>query len=345
MPTLRFGICGLGFMGRTHFGNIQDHADAEVVALCDRDEHLLAGNWNSDTGNIGARDGERVDVSHLACYRDSAELLRDPDVDVVVIALPTPLHADLTVAALEAGKHVLCEKPMGPTVADCDAMCAAARRTGRTLMVGQCIRFWPQYETIKAAVDAGQIGAVQFASLKRLASPPTFGAANWFMDHHQSGGALMDLHVHDVDFAHHLLGRPSRIQACGGCGPSGGIDHVVATHHFDDGHYAVLEGGWSFHRPFPFEMAITVQGATGTLSWCLSDGPDVKLYAGGDDPEILPSAAGDGWSREIAYFIGCVSRGQPVAQCTPESSRLSIALAEAERRGVMTGESVATASI
>ncbi|MBU0639637.1 MAG: Gfo/Idh/MocA family oxidoreductase [Planctomycetes bacterium] len=334
---LQFGICGLGFMGRTYFAHLSQHEHARVAALCDRDPERCRGNWTNEVGNIGARAGEQNSLTGIRSYAAVDELLADKAVHAVAVTVPTPLHAELTVRALHAGKHVLCEKPMALTLADCDRMIAAATDTGRTLMVAQCIRFWPQYETIKRLVDEGQIGPVRFATLRRLANPPRYSAESWLLDDQQSGGALFDLHIHDIDFAQHLLGTPAAVFARGSRGPSGGIDHLLATYTYGDGRYALVEGGWAFHKPWPFEMAITVHGETGTLDWSLLRGPEVLWYRGGDEPERISVADENGWTRELDYFVECVRDRRPVARCTPASARTSIALALAEHRALTEG--------
>ena len=337
---LRFGVCGLGFMGRTHFAHLRNHAGAEVVAVCDRDPRRRAGDLSTATGNIGPSDAERLDLSGVAAYESVAELVGDPQVDAIAITLPTPLHAEVAEAALAAGKHVICEKPMAPDLAACDRMVRAVERAERTLMVAQCIRFWPQYELIKGMVDEGRIGRVRFAKLRRVCTPPAYSSENWLMDGGQSGGALLDLHVHDVDFAHHLLGVPETVYARGCRGPSGGTDHVFASFGYADGRLAWLEGGWTYHAPWPFEMAIVVNGEKGTLEWSSSRGSDVLLYAGDADPERHPCPEGTGWSREMDYFVECVGAGRPVDRCLPSSSRTSIALALAEGQSIESGAAV-----
>ncbi|RMF72701.1 MAG: gfo/Idh/MocA family oxidoreductase, partial [Planctomycetota bacterium] len=275
---LRFGICGLGFMGRTYFTHLRDHSRARVAALCDRDPDRRAGRWNDAVGNLDAAAASPTSDGVFASCAEFDELLAREDVDVVAITLPTSQHADLTVRAFSAGKHVLCEKPMALTVADCDRMIAAARSARRTLMIAQCIRFWPQYEVIKREVDAGAIGAVRMASLRRIASPPTYSAGGWLMRAEQSGGAAFDLHVHDVDFAQHLLGIPESVSAIGRVGASGGVDHVHAHYRYADGRFALIEGGWERHAPWPFVMEITVNGEDGTLHWNMNDGRQVLKF-------------------------------------------------------------------
>ncbi len=331
-------------MGRQYFAHLREHPHAQVTAVCDRDAERRRGNWADAVGNINARGRQYVDMAGINAYADWDELIADERVNFVAITLPTPTHADVTVRALEAGKHVLCEKPMALTLADCDRMIAAANQSGRTLMVAQCIRFWPQYEEIKRRVDDGQIGAVRFASLRRLASPPNYSSGGWLMDGVQSGGALFDLHVHDVDFAQHLMGLPAKLTAHGCRGPSGTIDHVVATYVYDDGRYATLEGGWVFSSPWPFEMAITVVGETGTLDWSMRRGPEIHFYHGGDAPEKITVDDETGWTRELDYFIACLRDGRTVERCLPTTSRASIALTLLERESIEKGGVVIGAS-
>ena len=290
MDKLSFGVCGLGCMGRSHFARLRNHPKAAVTAVCDQDAVRRAGDWGDTLGNLDLleTDGGHVSLDGITAYAKTADLIADHTVDTVLIALPTPLHADVAVTALEAGKHVLCEKPMAANGTDCERMVRAAKSTGRTLMVAQCIRFWPQYVIIKRCVDEGRIGDVRFATLRRLACPPTYSAGGWLLDGSQSGGALLDLHLHDVDFAQHLLGSPQTITAHGMHGQSGEIDHVAALFGYQDGRYAMIEGGWAHNAPWPFEMSITVNGDLGTLEWN-SGRDDVRLYAGGDSVIELPA--------------------------------------------------------
>ena len=115
---LRFGICGLGFMGQSHFARLRAQPDAEVVAVCDGDEQRRRGAWGGTLGNLDLKldldqtpDGQ-VSLEGITAYARPEELVGDPRVDVVLITLPTPLHARVAVAAVESGKHVLTEKPM-----------------------------------------------------------------------------------------------------------------------------------------------------------------------------------------------------------------------------------------
>lgn len=340
MSTLRFGICGLGFMGREHLRRLHDHPRARVIAVCDADSARCAGNWGGP-GNLDygkGLDGKTL-LEGVRTYEMPQELIADADVDVVLVALPTVLHTSVTIAAVEAGKHVLVEKPMALNVADCNRMISAAETANRVLMVAQCIRFWPQYVKIKELLAAGNIGAPRAVHLRRLGSPPSHSANNWMLRGPESGGAFLDLHVHDVDFAHHLLGLPDGVYARGRHGVSGEVDHIVATYSYADGRYAVIEGGWLSASGWPFEMSILVQGERGVLEWSLGRGPEVILYRTAGEPERI-TCAGDALQNQVDYFVDCVLGGQPVAQCAPRSTRHSVALAWLEHRSIEIGKVV-----
>ena len=354
---MRWGIVGVGLMGRGYFRILSENLLARVAAVCDTDPERRDPAWygavnrgsatGSDSDNVLKMGGAGLKSTAgdlpraFANWRD---LVKDPNIDAVAITAPTAIHAEVAVAALNAGKHVLCEKPMALTVAQCDAMLAAEAASHRTLMIDQCVRFFPQYELIKRYVDEGRIGKVRYAGLWRLGAPPSHCKDNWMLDARISGGALCDLHIHDVDFAQHLLGRPAQIAARGCVGPSGGIDHVVATYHYADGRYALLEGGWSLHAPFPFDFAITVHGDTGTLTWTASKGLNVLYYRGQPEAQQLECKDEGGTRGVINYFIDCVRSGQPVSRCTAEEARNSFALATLEKLAIDSGEMVEVAA-
>ena len=151
---LRFGVIGLGFMGRTHLATLALHPQAQVVAVHDVLPERLAGPLAPGGGNI-AVGGRSWDESVVRRCASLDELLGDEAIDAVVVATPSDLHAELSCRALSAGKHVLCEKPMALTLEDCDRMLAAARAAGRVLMIGHCIRFWGEYA---AATAVGRTG-------------------------------------------------------------------------------------------------------------------------------------------------------------------------------------------
>jgi predicted dehydrogenase len=327
-------------MGRTHYSILSGRPDVRIVALMDSDPARRGGDWSEQIGNLPSRWPERLADAGLRAVETVEEMAADPDVDLLVVALPTFLHAESAIAGLRAGKHVLSEKPMALSSAECDRIVEVARRSSGAYMTAQCIRFWPQYAEIKRRVASGRYGAVRSVTLRRIASPPLYARDGWLMDHRRSGGAILDLHVHDVDFAHYLMGKPRAVQAAGTVGPSGGIDHVCSLWDYGDERVVSLEGGWCYHAGFPFEMFVNVRCERATFQWRMADGPVVRMFADGADPAEIRVKNANGWEEEIDYFLDCVRRGKQPELCLPESSALSIRLAEMERESLERREKV-----
>src|SRR4051794_32670104 len=156
------GIVGIGFMGMIHYLAARKLSGGQVVALCSRDPRKLAGDWTGIHGNFGPK-GTMMDLSGQAGYADVGELLADPRVELVDLCVPNDEHARLAVRALEAGKHVLVEKPIALTTSDADAMVAASRATGKLLMVAHVLPFFPEFAFAAEAVRAGTYGPLRAA--------------------------------------------------------------------------------------------------------------------------------------------------------------------------------------
>src|SRR5437660_4062026 len=159
---VRIGIVGIGFMGMIHYLAARQLADGRVVALCSRDPRKRAGDWTSIQGNFGPR-GTRMDLSGQATYADLDGLLADPHVDLVDLCVPNDEHARLAIRALGAGKHVLVEKPIALTTADADVMVAAAKASGKLLMVGHVLPFFPEFAYAREAIASGRLGRLKAA--------------------------------------------------------------------------------------------------------------------------------------------------------------------------------------
>ncbi len=194
MAKLRIGVVGLG-MGRHHARMFQSHPQAKLAALAEPDEKRRK------------EVGEELGVKRL--YPDLESMLAEEQLDVVSIATPNRFHKPQTIAALEAGAHVLCEKPMAMNAAEAEEMLAAARRTGRRLMINFSFRFTEQSWALKRQVESGLIGDVYFGRTvwHRRRGLPGFGG--WFGQKALSGGGpLIDLGVHRLDLALWLMGYP-----------------------------------------------------------------------------------------------------------------------------------------
>jgi predicted dehydrogenase len=331
--VIRFGVIGLGFMGRTHLANLARHKRAQVAAVHDVEPDRLFGPLAPGGGNLDAG-GKPWDESEVRRCPSAQELLSAEDLDAVVVATPSHLHARFCLQALKAGKHVFCEKPMALSLADCDRMLAAAARSRRVLMVGHCIRFWGEYVAAAKIARSRRHGALRAMRLTRRGGYPSFGARNWFADYRQSGGALLDLHIHDVDYALFLLGPPRAVRAFGYVGATGGVDHVVAWYDYGRGGPVVeVEGSW-VPGAAPFEMAFAMHFERASLEYSLRGGTGLQLYARRAEKVQVPAVSA--YEAEMDHFIRRVLAGRCSLVVPPESSRLSVAVALAEGRSIRT---------
>lgn len=324
---VRVGIVGLGFMGRMHYRCWTTTPNAKVVAVCEANPAVLASAGEAKGGNVaGAAD--HIDLKSVAVHNNLDDLLASKAVDALSITLPTFLHADTTVKALEAGVHVLCEKPMALTVADCDRMTAAARENGRILQIGHCVRFWPEYVVARDLVRSGRYGAVVAASFRRFCSQPNWSPDNWFADDQRSGGQPLDLHIHDSDYIHHLFGLPEAVTSI--ADPPQGY---ISTHyHYPSGAAVVAEGCWRMTPAFGFEMSFAIVLENATIVLDSTKTPAFRVCPAEGEAFTPEVPTGDGYTREIEHFARAVAGEKVEPIVTPEQSRDSIRLVLAEKQ-------------
>ncbi len=342
---IRVGIIGLGFMGSTHFRIYQNNEKSEVVAVADVDENKLKGDWSSIWGNIGEGDNTKpVNLSGIRSYTDGLELIKDPNIDVVDICTPTYEHKKHISAALKAGKHVISEKPFARTSKEAKEIVQLAKTSKKFLMIGMCVRFWPEYQYAYRAVKSGALGKVISATFKRI-SPNISGDAwnNWFMTSTNSGGAILDLHLHDVDFVRYMFGRPKSVTAFGlkGFRTDTGIDHVVARYEYINGPLIVLEGGWAPAKGTPFEMSFQIVCEKGTIR--LSESGFKVIYENGKIEEPKPASENlpTGWHVELNYFLDCIQRNiQPNEYYTLDELIDSLKLVEVEEKSITLNKTI-----
>lgn len=271
--TLRVGVIGVGGIARVHMPGWEASEHAEVVAGCDIDEIALQ-RWGDEHG-----------IEKLVT--DAADLIGDPDIDVVDVCTPNNYHAPLTIAALEAGKHVLCEKPLAPTPAEIRAMIAARDKSGKMLMTAQHFRFRGSAKAMKAEIETGALGDVYHARswmLRRAGAPIRPG---FIMKKHSSGGPCIDIGVHILDLTLWLMGNPRPVAVTGvaraelahqegafsiwgGAIPAGFDveDFAAAFVRFENGATLVLEVSWLLHHDTAGEdMQMWLYGTKGGCHW------------------------------------------------------------------------------
>ena len=187
--AIRVGVVGLGMMGLTHLDAYAKQDGVEVVALADRDADRLSGKARAG-GNIEGTAEGGFDFSKARGYTDAADLIADPDLDVVDICLPTPAHLPFGLKVLEAGKHLLIEKPLARTSVDAIKLAEAAEASDKVAMPAMCMRFWPGWTWLKKAIDEKPYGQVLSASFRRVAPHPQ---GPFYADGQANGGAAVKL--------------------------------------------------------------------------------------------------------------------------------------------------------
>ena len=338
---VKIGVLGLGFMGQMHFNTLRACRGAKVVAICDTDPKKLAGDWGV-AGNIDDTRSEPVDLSGIVTYSDPGKLFADPDVDVVDITLPTFLHARNAIAALKAGKHVICEKPMALTVADCDKMIAGAKEAKRQLFVAHCIRFWPEWVVLKKLIDSKKYGKVLSATFWRKSATPKWSWSGWLMADERSGGAVVDLHIHDTDFINYAFGVPQSVSSTGVVGgvTKSAVDHLVSQYRYAKGPQVTAEGGWAMAPGFGFTHGFCVVFEKATVELDAKSGPPLTMHPVKGTSRTLAVPKGDGYSRELRHFVDCIASGTASPVVTAEGARDALKVCLAESKSVRTGKSV-----
>lgn len=334
------GVVGLGFMGLTHLKAYQNVPGARIAALCDAVRLPEDGNLEGLAGNISDAGPLHFDMSQVKGYRDYRELLANPEVDLVDFCVPTPLHAPMAVAALEAGKHVLCEKPLARDTATCRRILDAAAQARGFFMPAMCLRFWPEWAWLKQAIADGTYGKVLSAAFERLSEPPGWGQGSYFKGE-ESGGALLDLHIHDTDFVQFCFGRPKAIFATGLTHYSGAIDHVSTIYEVECGASVTAEGSWLMQPGYGFKMAYHVNFENATADYDSTRGEEaLRLFRKDHEPETLHPEGGDGYIGELRHLIECIEQNTPPSVVTGKDGLTAVAICEAEERSAQTGQRV-----
>jgi len=334
--TVGVAVIGLGFMGRTHIRAYRDAAEADgacrLAGVFDIDPARRGGEAG-ESGNIatGADEARLFDPAEVFATDSLDALLARDDIDAVSVCTPTDTHAAVARAALQAGKHVLVEKPVSLDRAEIESLAEEAERAGRLCMPAMCMRFWPEWAWLAETVRTGAPGPVRSLSFERLGAAPSWGGG-FYQDTARSGGALHDLHIHDTDFICHLLGTPASVTTVG--------DHARMTtlYRFDHGPtHVVATGGWP-RGGVGFRMRYVAEFERGTADFDLTRDPALTLSSTSGDDETRPvKATGEtGYDREIRAFIGAAATGGP-APVTLREAATTLAVLEAEARSMSSG--------
>lgn len=287
----RVGIVGAGVMGGVHANSWT------------RTPATLAGVYALD----GDQSRALAEKYGIQVYDSLSALLTD--VDVVDVCTPTDTHHDIVVQAAATGKHILCEKPLALTLEQGKAMLAACERAGVMLLVGHVVRFFPEYALAKATVDQGKIGQVGVVRLKRTGFQPR-RPNNWFLDYTRSGGMMLDLMIHDFDYARWVGGDVTSVFAkyvrSHDTNSKGDYGQAILRHA--SGAISHVEGAWAYPPPM-FQTALEIAGDGGLIEHPTASTIPIEVYLNKVDNANLPDIAiptsplvDDPYVTEIKHF-------------------------------------------
>jgi myo-inositol 2-dehydrogenase/D-chiro-inositol 1-dehydrogenase len=325
---MRVGIVGAGSMGSAHAAGWHA-AGADLVGI------VSAGH--ASARQLAERYGSDA-------YRSHRELLGK--VDVIDLCVPSDLHHPMTLEAAAAGVHVVCEKPIALSVSDGREMIGACERAGVRLFVAMVVRFFPQYRSAARLVRDGVIGEPGVLRLRRVSYPPRLGEPSWFHDQRRSGGMVLDLMIHDFDYARVVAGEVVRVHARTTRGSEvQSVRYALVTLRFAGGAIALVEGGWAY-PPGLFRTGFDLAGSNGVIEWDSDSSEPIRrsLTAGGDGPAgvglPLSVLAEDPYTTEIRHVHRALEQGEPF-EVSPQESLEALRIALAARESLRTGRAVA----
>lgn len=326
---INLGLIGAGFMGETHANALIRISSAHVKWVVDRDyqraEYLA----------------EKIDAIPTC---DINEVLLDPEVDVCDITLPTVLHASFTINALNHGKHVIVEKPISLNIPDAEEMISTAKKNNRYLFVGHVLRFFPEYYALHQLIKSNRLGNPLLAHAYRLSNMPQW--SDWFKDPQKTGGAVLDLQIHDIDFLNWIFGQPSRVFAVGFKDSSEGWNSLYSIVQYGD---ASASFEVSYNKPvdYPFTCGIRVQCTRGEIEYhSRAKGasfekaqPEKYLTIHEDrnpDQKILVHEE-NAFYNELSHFIDCIRGIEDSPRVTADDAFLALLTAKAIESSLING--------
>ena len=320
-------IIGFGFMGMTHAMNILRINDLKLKAIVDKDLSVIVKNLQSSIGNIQVGNIDPAELANVSRYSDIDECLKGEDVDSVIICTHVNTHYSMTKIALEHDKNVFLEKPFCLDLNQSNELIALAEERKKLLMIGHVVRFMPPYQLLKKWVDNREFGDLKFLSLTRFCGLPGWGQWLDKSIRDLSGGALFDLSVHDIDFALSVLGPPSQIKCSYLPGEYSKQDYISAMWSYNMRSVHVkIEGGFTFHRNFPFQAGYIAQFSNASVVYSSVKGDVIQIADDNSLRDVPAGDAGAGYYNEMAYFSECLNNGTAPELCLPSDSHKAIEL-------------------
>lgn len=338
---INVGIAGLGFMGMIHYLAYQKLRGVRVKAICETIPERLKGDWRGIQGNFGPQ-GKKMDLSGVDTYSDLDEMLGDGDLDMIDVCLPPSMHGDVSIRAMQAGHHVLCEKPICLETTEARKMVRAANRSGKTFMVAHVLPFFAAYRFAYRTITSGKYGKPLGGRFTRIISDPLWLKHFWNAE--VCGGPMLDLHIHDAHFIRLLFGMPSSVRTVGRV--RNGLPEFFDTQFLfdEDPSLTVTATGGVINqqgRPFTNGYEIHLEKATIVFdSWM--EQPVTVLTNNGrvSRPKFSPGNEIDDFAAELQEAVRSVRSGEPSALLDGALARDALIICHRETQSLLRGRPV-----
>ncbi len=326
---MKIGIAGVGFMGSTHAAAWAE-TDAELVGFTAEtieEAQPLAAQY------------------HVKVFPTLADMLSE--VDVVDICTPTHLHYDMVLQAAAAKVNIICEKPLARTVEQGQEMISTCRKAGVRLLVAHVVRFFPEYALAKASVEQGEIGNPGVIRLSRGSFRPKKPVGNWFLDEQKSGGILLDLMIHDFDYARWVAGDVDSVFArkVSTYHQNAAIDYGLVILKHRNGILSHISGAWAYPPP-TFRTHLEIAGDSGLIEFDSdATAPIINLLnkgKAGDGPDVgLPASplAESPYTSQIKEFYAALTESLAV-RVTADDGLAALQIAMAAVQSAETGKAI-----
>ena len=338
------GIVGIGFMGMIHYLAYQQLRGAKVSAIVSRERRKLAGDWRGIQGNFGPP-GTQMDLRGVAGYLDWRQLLDDPSIDMIDICLPPAMHAEVAIAALQAGKHVLCEKPIALSLVDATRMVRAAEKAERQLLIGHVLPFMPEYAFAYEAIHSGKYGKLLGGNFKRVIADPLW--IKDFYDPRKVGGPVVDLHIHDTHFVRLVCGMPTAVFSTGRVRGET-VEYIDTQYLFKNKRLSIAatsgviaQQGRSFTHGFEIHLEqATLLYESAVLAGEAVTSTPLTLLANDGRVRRPKLKAIDSFAAELREAVRAVQLNEPSALLSGALARDALAICQAETTSARSGRLV-----
>lgn len=299
---INIAIIGAGFMGRVHANAYKNIENVKLLAIFDKDENAAS-----------------IFAEEFSCekFSDFDKMMKELSIDVVDICLPTFLHEEYTVLSAKYKKDIFCEKPITLNMKSLERMIEAVEENNVKIFVGQVLRFWPEYVKAKNLYTEGELGELNYIYAARLSEHPKW--SEWYRRPENSGGGLLDLHLHDIDFMCWLLGDVKNVYAVGKQNSLGSWNYVSSILNFESGQSATVEGVIEMENGYPFTMDLKLVGSKITYEYVMKAGKNLEnigeslrksyIY---DDGKVIEQDVKDidAYEEELRHFVDCVEKNK-----------------------------------